>query len=572
MRGLTRRQVMLHLRNVMLSAVGAPVLLPRQGQARMQDDEHYFILVELKGGVHHLLSTDYPDPQELGVIEQKFPQAMLRFVPEVGGESKRGFFADNDLPEVWREKIRAGIKQANNLFKLNGYGAVLPDFGSDAYLTGMTQSERYRYGLGWAGLPLAGAVDEISVLRGVYMLADFHGRANNEIYSGHADGAGEHVAGVLSKLLAKRYGRKPLDNLVLDGAAYVDGESLAIKLSFQALAALVAGAGQSEGESFAQLQVVARSLLQQNDISLSEANRLRLQQYVQALAEAGEVKQNLRQVGIGAGDMSLNLRGQLDACLALLRSGVSRVMTVCMGQKNATNRVDAFGLFDAHAGLYHATEGDEGNSSRHHVVVRQAMQAVADFITDLKQNPVHASYRDKVTVVISSEFGRPANFFGNENAPQEGKTWAGALGNGHYYFNNNYIFFGKGVRRGVWLGESEPLTRYPYCVDFAKLNAGERQAYINPLAPQSLTPHGAGAVRLQAGFKGGTVSVDSTKDKGLTFAVVQQTSNPLRRAFMAKDVVKTILAMAGESSAAFHGEHYSDSFYDDAQLIMPLVG
>ena len=569
---LTRRELLRHVRNVMLSAVGAPVLLPRGVQAGVDDDEHYFILVELKGGVHHLLSTDYPEPRELRMIEQKFPEVVLRFTPELGGESKRGFFVDSELAGAWQERIRAGIKQANNLFKLNGYGAVLPDFRGDTYATGMTQGGRYRYGLGWSGLPLAGMVDDISVLRGVYMLADFHGRANSEVYSGHADGGGEHVAGVLSRVLAARYGRKPLDNLVLDGAAYTDGEGLAIKLSFQALAALVAGAGQSEGDNFAQLRVIAESLLQQDDLSLSAANRLRLRQYVQALVEAGEVKKNLRQVGIGAGDMSLNLRGQLDACLALLRSGVSRVITVCTGQKNSTNRVDAFGLFDAHAGLYHATEGEEGNSSRHHVVVRRAMQAVADFITDLKQNPVHASYRDKVTVVISSEFGRPSNFFGNENAPVEGEVWEGALGNGHYYFNNNYIFFGKGVRRGVWLGESDSITRYPYCVDFVKLNRGDRDAFINPLDLQSLTPRGVGAVRLRSGFRGGTVSVNTVEDKGLTFAAVQQVDDPLRRAFMAKDVVKTILAMAGEGGMAFHDEHYTDSFYDDSQLILPLVG
>lgn len=574
MQNISRRTLIGYLRNFLLSAAGAPLITPKLLRAETAKDDHYFIFVELKGGVHHLLSTDYPEPAALAEIEKNYPDAVLHFTPDFGGQGKGGFLDDVELDDKWKAKISSGAKSANTLFKLNGYFAALPYVSGaggyfEQYQHGTTQNGGYRYRLGWSGFPLAGIVDELSVLRGVYMLADFHGRANGEIYSGHADGAGPHVAGVLSQLLAKKYGHKPLDNLVLDGAAYshADSASAVIKLSFQALNALATSSGRSRERSSSRshLEIITKSLLQQTDLKISADSRIRINQYLSALADADKLKYNLSK--FATGDLSLNLRAQLDSCLALIKSGMSRVVTVCTGQKNATNKVDPFGLFDSHSGLYHAIDSNVGSSTRHHRILRAAMQSLADFITDLKHNPLHAAYRDKITLVVSSEFGRPANFFGNENAPKYDTPWKGAVGNGHYYFNNNYLFYGKGVKRGVWLGESDTITRYPFCVDFAKLNAGERDAFIDPIAPQSRSPRGTGTIKLQNGFAAGSLS---SAAGNMVFAVLRETANPARRAFMAKDAVKTIMAIAGQSSDVFHGE-YRDGFYDDAQLIAPLV-
>ena len=578
MQQMNRRELLSYLRNLLITAAGAPLVLPARLQAQLNKDDHYFIFVELKGGVHHLIGTDYPDPQELATIAKEYPSAVLGFAPEFAGEGKSGFLTDWELDEAWKQKINQGIMKANALFKLNGYCAALPyalmaSGEKNSHYAGTTHGGRYRYCLGWSGLPLAALAGDISVLRSVYMLADFHGRANKEIYSGNPDGVGAHIAGILTKLLAEKYGRKPLDNLVLDGAAYesANSEAAAIKLSFQALNALAQGTRNKQDSNFSHLQVIARAMLQQDDLQLHSDTRMRLNQYLQALTDADQVRDSLSQAGVGTGDLSLNLRVQLDSSLALIRSGMTRVVTVCMGQKNATNKVDPFGLFDSHSGIYHGIDSNSGSSTQHHITLRATLQAIADFINDLKQNPAHAPYRDKITLVVGSEFGRTANFFGNENNPKGGMMWPGALGNGHYYFNNNYLFFGKGVRRGVWLGQSEPITRYPWCVDFTKLNAGNRAAYIDPIEPQSRSPHGKGTISLHPDFAAGTVSADSPTKQGMAFTVVHQRSNPKRRAFMAKDVVKTIMAIAGHDIDTFHGEHYRHSFYDDAQLIKPLL-
>ena len=324
MRVFSRRELITGVRNVLLSAAGAPFLLP--SRLRAEGDDHYFIFVELKGGAHHLLSTDSPYPQELDKIAQQYPDAVMRFSPDIDGVSKLGFMMDDDLADNWKTKIIAGIRRYNRLFSLNAYCLALPHIIRDGkritmHQAGTTQSNRYRYCLGWSGMPLANLVNEISVLRSVYMLGDFHGRANIEIYSGHPDNIGPHVAGVLSQHLAEKYGNKPLDNLVLDGAAYANSDKRAIKLSWQALSALASNLNKNSGDNFSHMRIIAESLLQQDDLQLSGANRVRIAQYVQALSEANPVREGLSQAGVDEGDLSLDLRRQLDSCLALLAHG-----------------------------------------------------------------------------------------------------------------------------------------------------------------------------------------------------------------------------------------------------------
>lgn len=550
-----------------LGTAGLYPLLPSPLMAQ-ENDDHFFIFVELKGGAHHLLSTDYPDPDALAKIEKQYPLAVMRFFPD---RYKGGFLTDQELSDAHKNLIMGGYSANNIAFALNGYCTVLPQFDGDNFKIGTTHNGKYHYRLGWSGLPLAGHVDEISVLRGVYMLGDFHGDANREIYSGHTDGEGPHVAGVLAKLLAKKYGNKPFDNLVLDGAAYTstDKSKAAIKLPFSALNAAIEGAGNSSGGlPFSHLQTIARSLLKQSNLEISSGSKTRIDQYINAMQEAATVKKNLWDVGVGQGDISLNLRVQLDSCLELIRSGMSRVVTVCMGQKNATNEVDPFGLFDSHVGLYHAVDGF--SSSLHHQTLQGSMQAIADFLQEFKEtNP--SLYR-KTTVVISSEFSRPANFIGNEDGPVQGEEYKGRLGNGHYYFNNNYILAGKGVAGGTWLGESDPITRFPFCVDFSRLNGGDvEDAFIDPIAPNSRSTERGGVLRLRSGFKAGSLTYGSGQT---TLEVLREVDifNNLptgRRAFMAKDVVRTLMAVAGLENE--FDTHYPAEFYRDAHVIAPLL-
>ena len=121
----------------------------------------------------------------------------------------------------------------------------------------------------------------------------------------------------------------------------------------------------------------------------------------------------------------------------------------------------------------------------------------------------------------------------------------------------------------MWLGESDTITRYPYCVDFAKLNSGDSVAYLDPIARQSRVPSDYELIALREGFASGLIARGQTVD--MPQAVVRKIDTPRQRAFMAKDVVKTILAMAGQDGDVFH-QHYSNSFYNDAETILPLMG
>ena len=90
-------------------------------------DEHFFIFIELLGGVHHLISTDYPDPGVIKGIEGKYPQAVMRFKLE----EDSGFSADDSneyklSKEGITESPPGGVIRSTDkdVYRANGYSRL----------------------------------------------------------------------------------------------------------------------------------------------------------------------------------------------------------------------------------------------------------------------------------------------------------------------------------------------------------------------------------------------------------------------------------------------------------------
>ena len=562
---LTRRELVEHLRNI-ICAAGSYQLLPFSLQAETpSDDEHFFIFVELKGGVHHLISTDHPDPDKLNAIDKDGSNGIvMRFSPK----DKKGFYTDTDLTPKFKSMLdnsgNSDRPSKNPAFLPNGRFVALPyqQNPADGFLVGSTHQGQYQYRLGIAGLPLANYTNDISVLRGVYMLGDFHAPAGQEVFSG-SNRSGIHVAGVLAKLLEERHGKKLLDNLVFEGAYYSvgDGRSskLEIKLSFSLLGTLAKHYRNAATSGVSPSITISQAL--KKNLPFSDTQNSTMKKYIEAMQEMGRMTKSLKSLKAEDTDISLELGMQLDTCLELFRNNISRVVTICVGSKNSTNNVDQFGLFDSHRGLYHRTQEASG-SSQHHLSLTSTMQQLAEFIEKLKTTDYKngKKWSDVVTLVVSSEFSRPSNFSGNED-----KSESRSFGNGHYNFNNNYILFGKNINNGVWLGESDPITRFPYVVDFNNLKNNSGKIFHNTVEETK-----NGQMKMMSEFKG-TDALNPNMNQPLGgMQVPRRKNNPEQRAFMAKDVVKTIMAAAGVSEDDFHQKYYTDPFYDDAELIKQL--
>ena len=569
---LTRRELIEHLRNIACAMGGYQILplatSPLQAQAASASDEHFFIFVEIRGGIHHLISTDYPDPNKLNNIDRDGSNGI---VMRIAPKDKKGFYNDPDLhPNFQNIFNKDTIDQFSNKapFLPNGRFIILPyrEKIEDGFLVGTTQQGKYQYRLGLGGLPLADCANDISVLRGVYMLGDFHTLAGVEIFSGRNSKNGKHVAGILAKVLEDRYGKKLLDNLVFENAYYPQDterrSKIETKLSFQLLGTLASYYSNASSNDV-DMTIISRALQKNLPFSTSQNNIM--DKYISAMQEIGIMKERIKFLAAKDTDISLDLGMQLNTCLELFKSNISRVITICMGSKNNTNNADQFGLFDSHRGLYHQIDGKAAGSSRHHLTLERTMQDLANFVNKLKTTEYKngKTWSEVVTLVLSSEFSRPTNLIGNESTDE-----VGAFGNGHYNFNNNYIFFGKNVKRGVWLGESDPITRFPYVVDFAKLNQGESsdKVFTNTVAETQ-----GGQMKMMGYFQGtDTLNPNMNASQG-GMQVPRQKDNPEQRAFMSKDVVKTIMAIAGVDSDEFHQQHYSDDSYKDAKIIAPLL-
>ena len=567
---LTRREIIAHLRNI-LGTAGVYPLLPSSLLASdtNKDDEHYFIFVELKGGVHYGIATDCPNPESLPENENIVMPLTLNDDGTLNQE--------HTLNDKQKEFINYSGNIADplssqlslpNAYLTDGYFAALPP--CVAY--GKTSAD-YRYSLGWAAAPLKDYVDNISVLRGVYMQGTFHGPANEEIYSGAKDGSKPHVAGVLANLLTEKYKVvKPLDNLVLDGAAYVVGDDTmpAVKLPSSAISKVVEKI-DGKGFSLEQPRKIMEALQDKYGFAGMESI---VKAYRDSFDKAKQIKQNLAATGIKGGDISFDVGKQLDTCAALFKNNLARVVTICTGKDQG------FGIFDAHEGLY-AQGGESSNSLPHSKILQDTMQGIADFIKSI-ENPNGANHtlKGKVTLVVSSEYGRNNNFAGSliaynteykENTKKDEVGMrsftdnVGMLGNGHFFPNNNYIFYGKGIQNGVWLGESDPVLRFPYCAKFDELrNATVKNittAFADPLAPRPT--EAGGKVSAKQDFSNVGVNFDPN-DLDASIGVPHKRDHAKKiRALMAKDAVRTIMHCAGQA------DKYADYYGLDENEKLP---
>ena len=550
---LSRREFAILLKNI----AGSSALYPIVSNPLLAEstDDHFFIFVELKGGVHNLISTDFPDRQQLKTIIDKYPGVVMEFMPNDGP----GFMSEN-ISEEYKELLK---NKDSDAYLDNGYFATLPAnlTTGEGFINGMTTSNR-PYRLGIAGLPLADQVNAMSVLRGVFMLGNAHSLANNELYSGHTI-RGDHVAIVLAKLLAQRHGIKPLDNLMIDSAVYLQDKGQPPKaVSSKALLSLLTNADDSF--PLANPKMIAQSLAKY----VGRHEQGVFDSYVKAFGEAEQIlAQNTSFSQESSQEMRFDLKRQLDLCLSLIQNNLSRVLTVRMGGTSG------FGYFDTHSGLYHLIEGGFSNnpdeSYPHHRNLARTMSGIANFIAKLKATPYQGNKKmfDVVTVVISSEFGRPNNFGGNAVGGTEGDY---PLGNGHSYFNNNYILFGKNVAQGMWLGDSDPITHFPHLVNFDELNRGNfAKSFSDPVAETSKRP--GQKVQLKPGIIGSSILQDEGEnmERKSAISVPRRADNSKQRAFMAKDVVRTLMAIAGVEDE--FSDYYSDDFYRDAQVIKALL-
>ena len=421
-----------------------------------------------------------------------------------------------------------------------------------SYTKGTTSIPGSQYRLGFAGQALKDYVDDIAVLRGVHMYADFHGRANNEMFSCDPDGKHHHIAGVVAHLLDQKFsgtGRDNLllDNLVFEGAAYARGISsyakAPIELTAASLSALISGT--TDPLKFQQAGTIANTVAQMDELGPSKKKAF--ERYAEALNVAPELSQKLANLKDKLGSdyeelllASLDLEKQTDLALTLMKEGLTRVATICLGTSNDLNNVDGFGLFDAHRELYHKNESGTFNTALHHVNVDKALTSLTMIIDRLKNETLGGkSLWEQTTVVVSSEFARPTNFYGNEG----GNLTPGC---GHYWYNNNYIFMGKGVQGGAWIGETDQVTQTGYKVKLSTLDQHD-------ISKVAMRPH--------------ELNGTAIKD----YHTKQQDSPTGERPFMARDAVKTVLALAGFTTSDQFNEAYPDADIADAKVVTPLV-
>ena len=569
----SRRELITHLKNI-LGTAGLYPLLPAAlaaKDAKVNMNEHFFIFVELKGGVHHLITTDYPDPVKVKKIEENFNNVVMRFKID---PDKKGFMDHdeisknfkNELQQVGKSIVQDGEENASGLgtrywHAPNGYFVALPE---GEYIHSGNNSKR----LGYSGLPLSNYVDDLGVLRGVFMQSTFHGPANSEIYSGSKGGElGGHVAGVLAKLLVDnaKLPVRALDNLVLNGAKYTSSTSELppLRLTLDILLALLNSADKGAGATLHDAEKFAQALLQDLHLGGEQGRERKVfTEYHAMFAKARAATDKLSALQIDKAEFDRDLYAQLKVCQNLFTTGLTRVATICLGNNGM------FGMFDTHTGLFHRTEDysdDTDENPNHYKKLENAMSSLAQFIQDLKDTPYgNKRLIDMVTIVVSSDFGRNANFAGSRIGTLDERS---DYGNGHYYLNNNYIFCGKNVN-SVWLGASDPITRYPYVADFERIQRGEtsEDVFIDPVDPSSKKPQEGVGVKIKAGFKG----------QGEIFDQIRRDVDPPqkigtnKRALMAKDVVKTIMAMAGFGEEDFRLS-YGHDFYRDAQELTPLI-
>src|SRR5262249_42925470 len=132
--------------------------------------------------------------------------------------------ADGSTPPL-NEEQQNDILMANGANQLHGNIAIVPyiDTPESSYKSGTT-NRGASWRLGLAGHALSRYVNDIAVVRGVRLIHNFHGGANDEAWSGisadQTDQTRKHIAGTLAAHLAAAKGAMLLDNVVFEGATF----------------------------------------------------------------------------------------------------------------------------------------------------------------------------------------------------------------------------------------------------------------------------------------------------------------------------------------------------------------
>ena len=224
----------------------------------------------------------------------------------------------------------------------------------------------------------------------------------------------------------------PLDNVVLENAFFPENESVgakaAIRTDGKTLGSLLSSfaaantlSGTAAADRFARFGNVANALLGSARARLGDAQAAVFQSYIDKFSPALSVQGKLLALGskLGQADISLDLKGQFDLAFTLMEAGLSRVVTLCLGAPNATNRADPNGLFDAHTGPLYRREpvaeldrkqldADHHDRGGDRLLRGQARRA-----------PELHPLKNKITVCMTSEFARQGNLNGNERSSQE---------------------------------------------------------------------------------------------------------------------------------------------------------
>jgi len=448
------------------------------------EDEHFFLFVELKGGIAWHYATDARDLSKL-------PLDNVNVVKEVK------LLADGTTPPLSSDQQEQVLRTTGGKSP-HGNVIILPyvDSLEASYKKGTTNVGS-AWTLGLSGHALEPHVNDIALVRGLRSIHNFHGDANDEAWSGlfsdRGDASRKHMAGTVAAHLAKEKGAKLLDNVVFEGATFpgataedfltpmrIDVRSLGVLASAQS------GGGPAEAR-FARARQLSEAI--GSSRALGPQHKEAFGAYLGALEKAPAVQKKLAEMAtrFGATDASLDLDLQVDTALTLFESGLTRVATLCLGSSNGRNNVDGFGLFDAHYGLVH--KAPEGTSRQrtygHHLNVEDAMKSLARLIGLLKNTQRNGkSLFEQTTVIVTSEFSRPSNSAGNEDN-------TGMFGAGHYNYNNNVMLFGKGVKGGAWIGQNDPVTQYAHLATVASLEQDDPNA-IEYSVPEFFTLNAEG--------------------------------------------------------------------------------
>lgn len=516
--------------------------------------DHFFLFVELRGGVAWNLATGARDLATLPLDDPKIVQTI-----ELEADATTAPFTAEQ---------RNALLNAPGARSLHGNFIALPYVGSleESYRKGTTRLG-CPWRLGLSGHALEEHVNDIAVVHGVRNIHNFHGGANDEIWSGifndRTDQKKKHVAGTLAQRLTSERGALLLDNIVLEGATFSGKTGLdfatPMKIDVRSLGLLAVA--QSSGtvapeQRFARARQLAEAL--GNQTTLGPQHKDAFLGYLSALEKGPAVQKRLAQIAdrLATGEASYDLDLQVDTAVTLFETRLTRVATLCLGTPNGMNQIDGNGLFDGHYGFFHKAPAGTTSRTRtygHYLNVKSAMASIARLIKRLKATMVNGkSLFEQTTVVVASEFSRPSNFAGNEDG-------GGYLGVGHYHYNNDYILFGKGINGGAWIGENDPVTQYSYLTKMTSLDQPD-PTRLEQRAPSFFTLNPTTNIR--------NVPNDA-RIEGLGCESQIQFVGGAERPIMPKDILRTLYAVAGHSPT--FGESYSGSWFSDARTIKPIL-